>query len=146
MDLRYDNTTPNFFSKSDKIVLIKLSYNYFYNFNKKKNSKWIPSIGIGATPYFSHMAFNITTNQSNIFPQKYTDIGAELFVTPRISYMFSKRFFVEFSVPLSLGIVNIKNKKNENASLTREQQNINHFDFKRRGIFNEIKIGIGVKL
>jgi hypothetical protein len=125
-------------------TVISVRYEYILNFNKSKESKFVPSIGFGANPYFRKN--DIAPKTSNAFPSSETAIGMRAFITPRLSYYFTSKLFLDVNIPLCLFDNAITTIKNENPSIPISQQKISAFDFSQFPRLFSGRIGIGIKL
>lgn len=125
-------------------VNIQLRYEYILNFNKKKDSRWLPALGLSAMPYIIYG--NGRSNLSGIFPRSEATIGVKGFVIPRVSYHISKRLFAELNVPVNLGDVNYIHQKHRDPSLPAAEQSNSSLNFNGMSMPFQIRLGIGLRL
>jgi hypothetical protein len=125
-------------------TLVSARYEYILNFNKSKERKIIPSIGFGINPYYRHN--NISPKISSSFSTSEISVGIRTFITPRLLYFMTSKFFIDVNIPLCFFNTYIWTDKENNPSIPISQRNISSFNFDSfPGIFNG-RIGIGLKL
>lgn len=95
-------------------------YEYIINFLKNKETKFVPSLGLGASPYFSFS--NRNTASSTAFRSSYLNTGLRVYLTPRVTYYFHSKFFLDLNLPICLSDTYIGRVKVENPAFTPEQQ------------------------
>lgn len=125
-------------------VNIQLRYEYILNFNKKKDSRWLPALGLSAMPYLTYA--NGKSNLSTIFPRSEATVGIRGFVIPRVSYRISKRLFAELNVPITLGDLNYTHKRHKDPSLSAGEQINSLITFDGMSMPYQIRLGIGLRL
>ena len=123
---------------------ISARYEYILNFNKSNDSKLVPSLGFGINPYYRQS--NRMPYVSNEYQSSEKSIGARVFVSPRLTYYFSSRFFIDLNIPVCFSDIYFQSDKDEDPTLTIEQRTINTFDFESFPKFFSGRIGIGLKL
>jgi hypothetical protein len=129
---------------SGPMILASVRYDYIVNFNKKKDSKVVPSLGFGINPYY----FQLNTNpQSETqFAESYKYIGARIFVTPGLTYYCCPKFFVDLNIPVCLVDTYYKSYQSSDPTLTIDEMSTNSTNF--GAIFPyyfSARIGIGLK-
>lgn len=77
---------------------IAFRYEYIINFAKKQNSRFMPSLGLAAMPYYQRS--RMIPELSVYYPETRTYIGVRGFVTPRVSYLISKRLSADVNIPV----------------------------------------------
>lgn len=81
-------------------VLISLRYEFILNFMKHQQGNWVPGLGFGAIPYFQEQKYvPVITND---YPNTHLNAGSIFFLSPRLTYYFSKRFYTDFTASLNL--------------------------------------------
>ena len=120
-----------------------LSYEYQLLFNKKKDTKLVPSLGFGLNPYFSRHKFRThdAEQQRNIT----TIIGGKVMVTPRLMYFISPKVFFDFNTPFCL--IDIQSESYQQSSVQRPgpwtRGNVGGEELPR---VYQLRIGLGLKL
>jgi len=79
---------------------IVLKYEYIMTFRKMKEKKLVPSFGFAVSPYYKQTNYNPVL--SNEYPAVERFFGARFFVTPRMTYYFSPKFFIDLNIPISV--------------------------------------------
>jgi hypothetical protein len=123
---------------------ISVRYEYILTFNKSKDNKLVPSLGVGVNPYFGKNKYSPLT--SNSFPSSESSFGLRAFITPRITYFFTPKIFVDFNIPLCLFDNFIKSETLDNANLPVEERSVSTFNFNQFPNFFSGRIGLGLKL
>jgi len=121
-----------------------LRYEYVLNFRKKATTKLVPSIGFGAGTYFNRSKTEPLV--SNSFPAATTQLGLKLYVTPRLSYYFNPRWFLDVNLPICASDLNMTRFKVENPAFTSAQQTSSSSVFETFPKMFSARIGIGLKL
>lgn len=117
---------------------VTVGYKYHFNFIKKKNSRWIPSVGIGV-----HLAYGGSHSQSLSNwrdADQTTSIGLEHYIQPALTFHASKRLFVNLSLPFNVFSTTFQfSNRNGSSSTTNfySGTGLNYF---------QAKIGLGIKL
>jgi hypothetical protein len=122
---------------------VSARYEYILNFNKKKDTKFVPSLGFGINPYYWHYtdspeASNAYWNAENIF-------GARYFLTPRLTYYFSNKFFIDLNIPICLFDTYFESYKSEDPTLPIEEQRTSSFTLEAFPKVFSGRIGVGLK-
>lgn len=125
-------------------VLISVRYEYIVNFNKSKESKFVPSIGFGIYPYYRQN--NHSPVISNSFPTSEISAGVRTFITPRLSYFFTSKLFVDLNIPFCVFDTYILTDKENNPAIPVSQRNISSFNFNSFASIFSGRIGVGLKL
>jgi hypothetical protein len=123
---------------------ISARYEYILNFNKSNDSKFVPSLGFGINPYYRQS--NRMPYVSNEYQSSEKFIGARVFVSPRLTYYFSSRFFIDLNIPICFSDIYFQSDKDEDPTLTIQQRTINTFDFEVFPKFFSGRVGVGLKL
>jgi hypothetical protein len=123
---------------------ISVRYEYILTFNKSKDNKFVPSLGLGVNPYFRKNKYSPLASSS--FPASEGSLGLRTFITPRITYFITPKIFVDFNIPLCLFDNFIKTEITENANLPVESRSVSSFNFTSFPQFLSARIGIGIKL
>lgn len=122
---------------------ISLRYEYLINFLKFRNTRWVPALGIGATPYYTYAKLPSTIPENN---ETYKEWGAGFFVAPHITYYLGKRWFIDLNIPINLASVSVNqiNKKDVTVSQKPSKYSTQSFEATTSG--SGIRLGIGIKL
>lgn len=123
---------------------IALRYEYIFNFMKKKNSKWMPALGLALMPYFQRD--NFTPELSTAYPSTTTALGAKGWVIPRITYAISSKLFVDLNVPLCVTDANIEWNNHKNPNLSQGEQKSEVTNFQGAPQHYSIRLGVGLKV
>jgi len=123
---------------------ISVRYEYIFNFNKSKDRKLVPSIGFGINPYYRQN--NYLPKISSSFPLSDISIGMKAFITPRLTYFFTSKLFIEVNIPLcffdTFYFVDIEN----NPAIPVQMRTITTFNYTQFPKFLSGRLGIGIKL
>jgi hypothetical protein len=129
---------------SGPVILTSLRYDYIINFNKKKDSKIIPSLGIGINPYYFQLDKNPEIETQ--YGESYKYIGAKIFITPGLTYYCGSKFFINFNIPVCILDAYYKSYQSYDPTLTIDEMTINSTNF--GAIFPyyfSARFGIGLK-
>ncbi|MBI1222725.1 MAG: hypothetical protein GC180_09000 [Bacteroidetes bacterium] len=121
-----------------------LRYEYIINLRRNVESKFAPSIGFAGSPYFFLKNFQPVTSHS--FPVSQLNMGMKLYVTPRISYYFNSKFFLDLNIPICLSDMAYNRNSVKNPAFTRSQQVYGTIDFNSFPRVFSGRLGIGMKL
>ena len=134
------------FVSGQDVVTTALSvrYEYILNFNKSKDSKLVPSLGLGVNPYFRKNKYSPLASSS--FPASESSFGLRAFITPRVTYFITQKIFVDFNIPLCLLDNFILTEMRDNANLPVEQRTVSTYNFNQFPKFISGRIGFGIKL
>jgi hypothetical protein len=129
----------------DELITKSISarYEYILNFNKLKNTKFIPSLGFAINPYFGQ--FHYSPGAPNDFQTSEKYIGAKVFVTPRIMYNLSQKVFFDLNIPVCLFDMYFQSYKDENPTLSIEEQKTNTLNFYEFPKLFSLRVGVGIK-
>jgi hypothetical protein len=127
-----------------RTTLISLRYEYILNFIKRKDKKFVPSIGFGFNPYYEQN--NYSPGVYSLFPVSEKYIGLRAFVTPRLTCYLSSKFFMDVNIPICIiaAYYLIDKEDNPNKPLNSRTQNI--FDFREMPKMLSGRIGVGMKI
>lgn len=138
------NSSQTLFGTKITTNSLMLRYEYTFVFNKKSNSRFVPSLGFGGAP--SYIISKATPITSNTFSTTISNIGLRGFVTPRITYYFSSKFFLDLNIPICLFDAQYGINRVENPAFTQSQQTSSQFDFSSFPNYLSARIGIGFKI
>ena len=144
--LRNDSTHGNMLLSGEKVAetSIALRYEYTFVFNKKKEKRFVPSLGLAASPYLQ--SYKSSPELSASFPTTERHTGLRMFVTPRITYFFKQKMFLDFNIPICIAQAEYSEEYTDNPSLPANQKQISSFDFNGIPKTFSARIGIGIKL
>jgi hypothetical protein len=143
--INFNNGTPIVMNGGKtNTTAIALRYEYIINFLKKKNSKFMPAVGLGLMPYYQRT--NYTPSLATEFPQSATRLGAKGFITPRLNYAISSRLFVDINIPICVTDMYTLMNKEQNPNLTAEQQKNSTGNFDGLPKFYSLRIGLGLNI
>lgn len=123
---------------------ISARYEYILNFNKTKNSKFVPSIGFGINPYYKQD--NYSPKVSSLYPTSEIYIGTKVFVTPRLTYYLSSKLFFDINIPLCFIDSYFLIDKEDDPALPIEERTVTTIDFEAFPKVFSGRIGIGIKI
>jgi len=129
--------------KSTRIDLL-LRYEYIINFCKKKKSRWMPSLGIAASPYLSYNGHRPL--QTTRFAAQGWQIGLTTFIVPRISYQINHRFVADLNFPVTLADIHYTTDRIDDPNLPLEAQHHNATDGDLFPPSFNMRIGLGISL
>jgi hypothetical protein len=121
---------------------IAVRYEYTLNFNKKKNSRFMPALGLAIMPYYQRT--NFTPVLSTQYPVANTHIGAKGYLVPRLNYAISSRLFLDLNIPICITdtYMEMVNTKNPNITQQEQKHETGNFD----GVPNRYSFRIGLGL
>jgi hypothetical protein len=123
---------------------ISLRYEYIKNFNKSKDKKLVPSLGLSLSPYFKRNM--IKPLKSDEYMTGDQILGCRGFIIPRLNYYISPKLFIDFDIPLCIFDFYYITEVNKNPSLSLLEQRHSSSNSKvTPGIFSA-RIGIGLKI
>lgn len=123
---------------------LAIRYEYIVNFNKKSDHKLVPSLGFGAgTNYGRHKSEPYI---SNSFPVTQTQVSLKLFLTPRLTYYFNSKLFMDLNIPVCVSDLNTTVFHVENPAFTSRQQKNTDYTFTGFPKIVSGRIGVGLKL
>lgn len=128
--------------QSNNVVDVSFGYKYHFNLMKRKTSKWIPSIGLGAHVFYRSMDFEATN--SIPFPVNYKGGGVRFIVQPTLTYHINHRVYLNLSVPINAATTELKSNHFEDPAIPEKQRKITTTDVVS---FSQIqgKLGVGIK-
>lgn len=124
---------------------VTVGYKYHFNLIKKKNSRWIPSVGIGA-----HLVYrgNHSQSISNFLDSDLSNsIGLEHYVQPALTFHANKRLYVNLALPFNVFSTTFQ-FSNRNGSSYNPGNLSNSTNFYSGTGLNyfQAKLGLGIKL
>lgn len=125
-------------------TVIAIRYEYTLNFNKRKNSKLMPAIGLALMPYYQRTHF--TPVLATEFPATKTQIGAKGFLIPRLNYAISSRLFLDVNVPFCVTDMYVEIKNAQNPTLTQQEQKNDTGNFDGLPQFYSFRVGVGLNI
>lgn len=134
----YDSTSL----QSNNGVDISVGYKYHFNLIKRKTSKWIPSVGLGAHVFYRSLNFGTTTSVA--FPVNYRGGGVQFIVQPKLTYHMNHRVYLNLSIPVNAANMELRSDNIADPSIPEEQRKITRTDVVS---FSQIqaKLGVGIK-
>lgn len=141
-----DDTTFGGVPEGDKKFIstyISMRYEYILNFNKGKDTRMVPSLGFGIMPYYGH--YNDQPAESNSFRSSEYYTGAKVFLTPRLTYHLSPKFYIDLNIPLCLFDSYFQSYKDEDPTLPIKDQKKSTFNFEAFPKAFSGRLGIGLK-
>ena len=123
---------------------ISVRYEYIIQFGKRKNSRLVPALGLGVNPYYLRQNFIPLT--SNIFPQINAEMGFRTFLLPRLSYYFSKRFYLDLNIPLCVTDFSLLHQVIRDPSLPEHLQKYRIVELEAFPKMISARVGLGFKI
>jgi hypothetical protein len=123
---------------------ISARYEYILNFYKSKESKFVPSLGFGINPYYRQN--NYTPKNESSFSSSEQYFGAKVFLTPRLTYYLSSKFFLDINIPICFFDGYFLIDKENNPALPIQERTISTFNFNGFPKVYSGRIGVGLKL
>lgn len=123
---------------------ISLRYEYTVMFKKLKTSKFVPSIGYAANPYFK--LDNFVPELSNAFISTKSTLGARGFIIPRLTYFIGSKFFLDLNLPFCVMELYYQVNENENPMIPSNQQRISNINFELFPKVFSARLGLGLKI
>ena len=141
-----DSTNTSQFTAGSEVTTTRLAvrYEYVIHFNRSKNSKFVPSIGFGVSPYYHRN--NYLPKTSNFFPTSDTQVGMRTFITPRLNYFLNSKLFLDLNFPLCFFDAHVLSDQQNDPTVPANQGNISVFNFTQFPSFFSGRIGVGIKL
>lgn len=125
-------------------VDISLRYEFILNFNKSKDTRFVPSVGFGVNPYYT---YNLESPQaSNLFDSSETNLGMRAFVTPRLSYFINSKIFLDLNIPICFFDAFYNSVIEEDPAIPLLDRTRSDSNLSFSPNFFSGRIGIGVKL
>lgn len=125
-------------------ALISLKYEYIMTFQKLKEKKLVPSFGFAINPYFKQTNFEPVL--ATIYSTQEQFFGARFFVTPRLTYYLTSKFFIDFNIPLCVLSTYFLTDRIEDPVLPINERQTNTFSFETFPSILSARIGIGIKI
>lgn len=123
---------------------ISLRYEYILNFNKSKDSRFVPSIGFGINPYYRQN--NYSPKISSSFPTSEISVGMRTFITPRLTYFVNSKLFIDINIPLCFFDTFYFIDKEDNPSVPVQQRTITTFNYNQFPKILSGRLGVGLKI
>jgi hypothetical protein len=123
---------------------LSVRYEHIVQFGKRNNSRLVPSLGLGVNPYYERMSYLPKTTIS--FPIVILETGFRTYITPRATYYFSRKFFMDVNVPLALAGFSIQYQKIQDPSLSNSQQKYGVMNFDMFRNMLSARVGLGMKI
>lgn len=129
---------------SGMVLTASMRYDYIVNFYKTKDWKVVPSLGFGANPYFFQTIDNPEVSYE--FRTSNTYVGMKVFITPGMTYYFSKKVFLDVNIPFCLFDMYYESYTEEDPTLPLDERKTTSVEF--GSVFPEyfsVRFGIGIK-
>lgn len=123
---------------------LSVRYEHIVQFGKKKNSRLAPSLGFAVNPFYERLSYQ--PHISTAFPIMILETGFRTYITPRATYYFSRKFFMDVNVPLALAGFSIQYQKIQDPSLSGSQQKYGVMNFDMFRNMLNARVGLGLKL
>jgi hypothetical protein len=123
---------------------IAARYEYILNFNKSKDRKFVPSLGFGINPYYKQN--NYSPKISSSFSTSEIYFGFKVFITPRLTYYLSSKFFIDLNIPICFLDSYFLKDKEDNPAVPVEERTITTFNLNGFPKVFSGRIGVGLKI
>ena len=123
---------------------ISIRYEYILNFNKNKDSKFVPSLGFGINPYYRQN--NYSPKISSSYPTSEISVGMRAIITPRLTYFLSSKLFIDVNIPLCFFDTFYLVDKEDNPVIPVQGRTITTFNYNQFPKLFGGRLGIGLKL
>jgi hypothetical protein len=123
---------------------IALRYEYIFHFIKTRQIKLVPSLGLGGNPYFRQTTYQQIV--SNDFKSTYSKTGFKAFVTPRVNYFITNKFFLDVNMPICIFDAVATSDYVGNPVLPLANRTKNSFEFGPFPKYISARIGLGIKI
>lgn len=123
---------------------IAFRYEYILNFNKAETRKLVPSIGFGGSPYYR--LYKYQAKYAWEIPSSQQFIGLSIYATPRITYNFSSRIFLDVNIPVCVFDFNYLSNHQDNPFLELSERTTSEFNIEMFPKVLSGRVGIGLKL
>jgi hypothetical protein len=123
---------------------LSLRYEYILTFNKMKESKFVPSVGFGLNPFYRRISNRPVL--SNMYPSSERQFGVRAFITPRITYFVTQKFFLDLNIPLCFSEFNLTALRQDNPVIPFDHRTTSTINFYQFPKFLSARIGIGIKI
>lgn len=123
---------------------IAFRYEYIINFAKKQNSRFMPSLGLALMPYYQRS--KMVPELSVYYPETRTYIGVRGFVTPRVSYLISKRLSADVNIPVCVTDTYSEIFRTNNPTLPAAAQKNTHTSMETMPKFFSVRAGLRVTI
>jgi len=135
------NNIPNQVSSlyRTKSTSLALLLEYMYVFNKEQDSKLIPAVGFGVSPYFKQLDSKSLLSTS--FKTMDRSFGVKADIIPRLIYHLNSKLYFDLNIPLNLMNFGLQSSTYDNPILPITQRNITRFDFKT---FSSVGLNVGL--
>ena len=145
-EIKNDTSNDRQTISGNDVISTSLSarYEYILNFNKSKDRKFVPSLGLGINPYYRQNKYMPKISTS--FPASEQYLGVKIFLTPRLSYYLTSKLFIDINIPICFGEIYYTIDKYEDPTLTIEQRTTSSVDFREFPKIFSGRIGIGLKI
>jgi hypothetical protein len=125
-------------------MTFSVRYEYIRTFCRSKDRKLVPSLGFSVNPYYTFV--KTSPKVTDLFPSSSQYCGLKMYVTPRLTYFFSQKFFADLNTPLMLGNCYYRKSINDDPALPVDQRNSSSIDFTELKNIFSLRIGIGIKI
>jgi hypothetical protein len=107
------------FVMENRVSAYSFRYELYKTFAKKDN-KFAFRPGVGINPYYLYVEY--IPNVANYYPRTHAQYGITLNVTPRITYIASKRWVFDLNVPLRIYDLRESKSSVKNPAIPIKQQ------------------------
>lgn len=98
---------------SEVLIAIKYEYNLMIG-TLKRHYNTRPYIGFAFTPYIANSKITPLTSAGKKTSE--TNFGSTLSITPRVSFVMNKKFFLDLNIPITMAQINVEQFKGDNRA------------------------------
>lgn len=122
---------------------IALKASHYFTFFKQADAKWVPMLGVQLMPSMGTTRYSIQVNPLRL-PLRRQDYDLTAYLSPRVMWFPSKKFFVDFSTNIYLMQGSFIHTKRINPSAPKEGGS--QFEIDALKQYYTLQVGLGLKL
>lgn len=123
---------------------ISLRYEQMTNFNRSKETNFVPALAASVNPYFRQNTFSSEIPAN--YPSSETFYGLRAFFTPRITYFMGERLFLNLDASLCIFDMYFVEDKVENPAFPISKHKTSEFIYTQFPKIYNARLGIGLKI
>ncbi|MBR9859828.1 hypothetical protein GYB22_03590 [bacterium] len=123
-----------------------IGFVYAYSVKLFKNNDHATKFFIGPTLELNFNYMNSRPYASNAFAVTTSNISLNIAAMPRLQSDLNEHWFVDFSIPVSLGFLNLEEITVQNPNFSANEQKTGSFDLEYFRNRVEFRIGVGYRL
>ncbi|HRG53896.1 MAG TPA: hypothetical protein PLL00_13765 [Bacteroidia bacterium] len=132
------------FTEGTRQTAISMRYEYKINFNTKRESRWIPSLGFSVNPYYQEYSFVFNDSLPQRIESKAA--GIRLGFNPSITYFVTKKLYLTSSLSFTIADISGTRFRSSGPGAQPEQYNREpHINFMNIKDKFEFRVGVGYR-